>query len=156
VFAPVFTVDHAQVLGSCSSCHNGVAAVGPNPGHFNTAKECDTCHITNAWTPADYRHVTLPYEPQDHRDNLQCTECHQSNTEFVAWQYPAFQPDCAGCHAGDYKLGPHKKIKDPDIKYTVSELRDCSGACHVYTNPSMNNLEKSRPGPKHRISDGGF
>jgi len=104
------------VLGSCSTCHNGVIAAGQNPNHFSTPKDCDTCHVTNAWTPADYRHTTLPYEPQDHRGNLRCTECHQSNTELVAWRYAAFQPDCAGCHAGDYKSGPHKKSENPDIK----------------------------------------
>jgi predicted CXXCH cytochrome family protein len=155
-FTPVVTVDHTQVLGSCSTCHNGVIAAGQNPNHFSTPKDCDTCHVTNAWAPADYRHTTLPYEPQDHRGNLQCTECHQSNTEQVAWRYSAFQPDCAGCHAGDYKQGPHKKSESPDIKYTASELRDCSGACHIYNNGNFNSIKKNRPGPEHRISGGDF
>jgi hypothetical protein len=155
-WVPVFDVNHDQVLGSCSSCHNGVTATGRNQGHFITQQECDACHNTNAWTPDEFRHTTLPYEPLDHRDNLECTDCHQANTETIAWQYPAFQPDCAGCHAGDYKSGPHKKTENPDTKYTVSELRDCTGACHVYTNSNMNSIKKNRPGPEHRISGGDF
>jgi hypothetical protein len=106
--------------------------------------------------PDDFRHTTTPFEPLDHRGNLACTDCHRNNTELVIWQNAAFQPDCAGCHANDYKSGPHKKSENPDTKYTVSELRDCSGACHVYTNRNLTSIKKSRPGPKHRISDGDF
>ena len=149
-------MDHDQVLGSCSTCHNGTIATGTNSGHFNTAQECDTCHNTNAWTPADYRHTGLPYEPQDHRENFACTECHQNNSDAVAWQFPAYQPDCAGCHAGDFKTDPHKKAENPDITYTVSELRDCTSACHIYSDPSLTTIKDARPGPEHRISSGNF
>jgi hypothetical protein len=155
-FSPVATMDHFQVIGSCSSCHNGAIATGKNAGHFVTAQECDLCHTTNQWTPHIYRHIGLPYEPLDHRDNLGCTECHQGNTETVNWRSPAFQPDCAGCHSNDYKSDPHKKHENPDRRYTVSELRDCTGACHVYTDSSMTTIKKSRPGPEHRISGGDF
>jgi predicted CXXCH cytochrome family protein len=128
VFAPVFTVDHTQVLGSCSTCHNGVTATGQNPGHFNTTVACDVCHTTNAWTPADYRHTTLSYEPQDHRGNFQCTECHTQNSELIPWQNAAFQPDCAGCHASDYRPNKHEAANGGNE--TVSQNRDCAGACH--------------------------
>jgi len=87
---------------------------------------------------------------------LPCTACHQSNTEQVAWQNAAFQPDCAGCHANDYKRDPHKKHENPDVRYTVSELRDCTGACHVYTNSALTTILKRRNGPEHRISGGDF
>jgi hypothetical protein len=149
-------MDHFQVIGSCSSCHNGAIATGKNAGHFVTAQECDLCHTTNQWTPHNYRHTGLPYEPLDHRGNLACTECHQGNTETVNWRSPAFQPDCAGCHSNDYESGPHKKQENPDRRYTVSELRDCAGACHVYTDSSMTTIQKNRPGPEHRISGGDF
>ena len=144
------------MLGSCSSCHDGIIATGKDPGHFVTQQECNVCHDSVAWIPHIYRHMGLPYEPLDHRDNLACTDCHQNNTEAVNWRNAAFQPDCAGCHANDFKSGPHKKFENPDVKYTVSELRDCSGACHVYTDATMTTIKKNRPGPEHRISDGGF
>jgi predicted CXXCH cytochrome family protein len=155
-WAPVIVVDHDQVLGSCASCHNGVTATGKNPGHFVTAQECNACHNTNVWMPSDFQHSTLPYEPLDHSGNLLCTTCHQANTETVVWQFPAYQPDCAGCHAGDFKPGPHKKHENPDVEYSVSELRDCSGACHVYTDGTLTTIKDNRPGPEHRISDGDF
>ncbi len=114
--------------------------------------------MTNAWTTSDYRHNTLPYEPQDHSGNLPCTACHLSNTDFVAWQYPGFQPTCAGCHAGDYELKPHKKVvknavPPSEIKYTVSEIPDCAGACHQYTDATFTTISKFKTG-EHHISDG--
>jgi len=109
-----------------------------------------------AWLPHIYAHSGLPYEPLDHRANLPCTSCHLTNADFINWRFPAYQPDCAGCHANDYKSGPHKKIENPDTKYLVGELRDCSGACHVYTDGTLSKISKNRPGPEHRISGGDF
>ena len=155
-WSPVVTVDHTQVLGTCSSCHDGVIATGRNPGHFISNRECDECHETIAWIPHVYMHTGLPFEPLDHRGNLACTACHRSNSETVSWPNPVFQPDCAGCHTGNFRSDPHKKHENPDVRYTVSELRDCSGACHIYTDSSMTTIKESRPGPEHRISDGEF
>lgn len=155
-WTPAIRVDHTQVLGSCSSCHNGTDATGKDPGHFITNQECDTCHDNLAWIPHIYMHAGLSYEPLDHRGNLDCTDCHQANSEAVQWPTAAYQPDCAGCHANDFKPDPHKKYENPDMRYTVGELRNCSGACHVYTDASMTTIKDSRPGPEHRISDGEF
>jgi hypothetical protein len=109
-----------------------------------------------AWLPHIYAHSGLPYEPLDHRGNLPCTSCHLTNADFINWRFAAYQPDCAGCHAGDYKSGPHKKFENPDTKYLVGELRDCSGACHIYTDSTLSEIKKNRPGPEHRISGGDF
>jgi hypothetical protein len=155
-WSPVVTVDHNQVIGSCSSCHDGNAATGKNQGHFITARDCEVCHDPGAWIPHIYRHTGLAYEPLDHRGNLACTECHQNNSDPVIWPSPGFQPDCAGCHANDFRSGPHKKYENPDVTYTVSELRDCTGACHVYTDSSMTTIKDNRPGPEHRINNGDF
>jgi hypothetical protein len=120
-----------------------------------SAQECDSCHTTDFWTPSMVVHSSPGY-PGDHRANLACTDCHGANSETVTWSFPAYQPDCAACHANDYKPGPHKRSKNPDMLYSVDELRDCSGACHTYTDSSLTTIEKLRPGPKHRVSDGGF
>ena len=101
-----------------------------------------------------FSHQSMGY-PGDHRQNLACVDCHGGNSEVVTWSSPAYQPDCAGCHAGDYKTDPHKKHENPDVKYTVSELRDCSGSCHIYTDSSLTVIKKIRNG-EHRVSDGGF
>jgi hypothetical protein len=48
----VIRVDHAEVIGTCFSCHNGRTAAGKTASHPITGNACDNCHTTIAWTPA--------------------------------------------------------------------------------------------------------
>jgi hypothetical protein len=145
---------HAGITGNCQSCHNNVIADGKDSGHFITGQDCSNCHTTVAWSPDTFMHSTPNY-PGEHRQNLACTDCHTGNGEVIPWQFPAYQPDCAGCHANDYETGPHKKHENPDQKYNVSELRDCTGACHIYTDPGMTTVKDFRFG-EHRVGDNDF
>ena len=86
-------------------------------------------------------HSGLPFEPLDHRGNLQCTACHLTNADFINWQFPAYQPDCAGCHAGDYRANKHEAAGGGTE--LVGQNRDCAGACH-----QKNSF--------HRITDSGW
>ena len=147
--------NHDQVTGSCSSCHNGTTAIGKPGGHFVTGMQCDECHTTNFWIPIDFRHSSPAY-PGDHSGNLLCAACHKANSEVVTWSAPAYVPDCAACHANDFKPGPHKKYENPDTFYSISDLRDCSGSCHIYTDSGMTSIKKNRPGPEHRTTNGDF
>ena len=90
--------DHANITSGCTSCH----ADDKDSGHFVTSDDCAVCHTTNAWFPSVFRHMSAAY-PGDHAGNLTCTSCHNGNSATVVWPFPAYQPDCAGCHAGDYK-----------------------------------------------------
>ncbi len=73
----------------------------------------------------------------------------------MTWSSPSYQPDCAGCHRRDYERDEHKKHENPDRDYTVSELRDCSGSCHVYEDSSLDEI-KDRRNRQHRVSDSEF
>jgi hypothetical protein len=42
------------------------------------------------------------------------------------------------------------------VKYTVSELKNCSGACHVYTDATLKTISKTRNGPQHRVTQSKF
>jgi hypothetical protein len=146
--------DHAAVTGSCSTCHNGTTATGKPATHFVTSLQCDQCHNTSSWSGIVFRHSSADY-PGDHISSVGCTDCHQTNSQTATWTAPAYQPDCAGCHASRYKPGPHKKYESPDTFYTVSELRDCAGACHMYTDSSLTKIKESRSG-RHRTNSGEF
>lgn len=145
--------DHSNAAGSCSTCHNGLNATGKPNDHFITALQCDECHNTTVWNPADFRH-TSPNYPGDHRASLSCISCHSGNSETVNWPSPSYKPDCAGCHANNFKQDSHKKSEEPPPLqlYTVDELRDCSGSCHFYKNGV---IEKARTG-EHSTTDGGW
>jgi hypothetical protein len=150
------TYNHTGVTpGTCATCHNGTTATGKSTTHFVTTQPCDACHRAGvAWTPVTtYVHKNVGYKP--HRASVTCIACHKNNNEVLAWTAPAYKPDCAGCHVNDFKQGPHKKVESPVIYYTVMELKNCSGSCHVYTNSTMTTISKSRTG-KHSSTGGGF
>jgi hypothetical protein len=113
--------DHTGITGNCGSCHNGSAATGKPQNHFVTNVDCAECHTPAGWLPARYRH-TGPNYPGDHAGNPDCRACHTSNAQAVPWPFAAYAPTCAGCHANDFRPGEHDQ--------TLSELRDCAGACH--------------------------
>ncbi len=147
--------DHAAVTGSCSTCHNGTNATGKPAAHFQTVLQCDECHNTTSWTTIRYSHSGAGY-PGEHRRAMDCTDCHKTNAQQVPWPNAAYQPDCAACHANDYEADDHKKYESPTtVRYTVSELRDCTGACHIYTDSSMTTI-KTRRNSNHRVTDSGF
>jgi len=113
--------DHTGIVGNCGSCHNGSTATGKSPNHFVTNLDCAECHTPAGWLPARYRH-TGPNYPGDHAGNPECRACHTSNAQTVPYRFAAYAPDCAGCHANDFDAGEHDQ--------SLSELRDCAGACH--------------------------
>jgi hypothetical protein len=150
------TFDHTAVApGTCATCHNGTTATGKSSSHFVTTRSCDACHSTTSWLPTlNYSH-TSPFFPGGH-PTLTCIRCHTTNSEVISWQFAAYKPDCAGCHADDYKPEKHKKTNVPTrILYTVGELKDCSGSCHEYTDNTFTTILKTRSG-KHSASKGGW
>ena len=52
-------IDHADVLGSCVSCHNGTGAAGKPANHLMSGADCDRCHTASAWKPAAVDHVGI-------------------------------------------------------------------------------------------------
>jgi hypothetical protein len=145
---------HVGVTGNCASCHNGSTATGKDSGHFQTNLDCSDCHTTVAWQPDNFFHKSPNY-PGQHQRNLGCTDCHTSNAQAIPWRFAAYQPACAGCHANDYEADEHKKSENPNRFYNVSELRDCSGACHEYTDGTFTTIRETRTG-EHRVGDGDF
>jgi hypothetical protein len=141
--------DHSNATGVCDGCHNNVVAQGKDTSHFITSRQCHECHNTQNWQVVDYNHNSANY-PGDHGGRLGCVDCHEGNAEAIPWPNASYRPDCAACHARDYRNGPHKKTENPTtIFYSVSELRDCSGACHRYTDDTFSVIERTRTG-EHR------
>jgi len=118
--------------------------------HFITTLQCDDCHTTSRWGLVKYTHSSGGF-PGGHSGE-DCDSCHKSRTSAITWKFPSYKPDCAGCHAGDFEQEEHKKYTTPTTAYySVSDLRDCTGACHLYTNSSMTTIKENRSG-KHRPS----
>lgn len=141
----------------CAQCHSPggrIVSTYKPANHLPTTVNCDSCHRTTAWTPVNtYIHRSVAYKP--HRSSVACAACHTTNNEVIVWRFAAYRPDCAGCHAGDFRPNPHKKVESPTIYYSVAELKDCSGSCHVYTNATMTTIRRMRSG-EHSSTGGGF
>jgi len=147
-------MDHSRVTASCASCHNGSTAEGKPAGHFTTVLPCESCHRVAGWSLIAYRHVS-PRFP-DHGAPLDCVSCHTANAQTVQWKFPAYQPDCAACHAAEFRPASHVKFLKPvQVYYTVAELRDCAGACHVYADSSLRTVV-TRHQSQHRARRGGW
>jgi len=147
-------VDHASLTGTCASCHNGTTAQGRPPRHVITTAPCDTCHRTRFWTPVTYRHTSPAYV--NHGPAVSCSSCHVGNTQTVAWKFPAFKPNCAGCHVDKYRPMAHVKFERPiKVYYTVAELRDCTGSCHTYADSTQRAIV-TRNFSVHRAFGGGW
>jgi hypothetical protein len=41
---------HLGLTAPCSSCHNGINAIGKQIRHVSTTHDCGTCHNTVNWT----------------------------------------------------------------------------------------------------------
>jgi hypothetical protein len=147
-------VDHASLSGGCATCHNGVTAEGRPRQHVMTTAPCDACHRTTFWTPATFRHVSPAFV--NHGPGVGCESCHAGNAQTAAWKFPAFRPGCAGCHAQEYRPMAHLKFVRPvKVYYTVSELRDCTGSCHTYSDRTMRTVV-TRNFSRHRAVGGGW
>jgi hypothetical protein len=144
-------VDHAHLTASCASCHNNVGAVGFSPGHLRTQLDCARCHSYPDWSAVNFRHVSSAY-PAGRHAKLACTSCHTTNTDKVPYPSAAEAGTCAGCHAKDFKPAAHPKTVK-GVSYTVHELADCTGACHVYSDTTQSTITRSLPGPHHRVMD---
>ena len=88
--------------------------------------------------------------------NIECRACHVTNSATFAWKFPAFKPDCAACHVDKFRPQSHIKYTKPvTMYYTAAELRDCTGACHIYTDNSMTTIVTRRM-HMHRPIGGGW
>jgi hypothetical protein len=147
-------LDHTQLVGNCATCHNGVIATGVIAGHMSTQRDCANCHRYPDWSVSTFVHDAVNY-PGDHSVALTCVSCHSTNTDQIAYSAPANIGSCAGCHAKDFKPELHARTVGGS-KYAVSDLKNCSGACHVYTDDTLTKVAQSLPGPYHKVSDASF
>jgi hypothetical protein len=147
-------MDHSRVTAPCASCHNGITAEGKTAKHFVTTLPCESCHRPAAWILVTYRHASPRYP--DHGKTFDCVSCHSANAQTVQWKFAAYQPDCAACHANVFRPIAHLKFQKPvPVYYTVAELRDCTGACHIYADSTLRTILTRRQG-EHRANRGGW
>ncbi|HWM71291.1 MAG TPA: cytochrome c3 family protein [Steroidobacteraceae bacterium] len=146
--------NHTGLVANCQSCHNGGGATGKVANHMTTSLDCSTCHHYPNWSSVTFAHTSAEY-PGEHRGSPACTACHTTNTDKATWQFAAYRPGCGGCHANSFKPEAHPKTVE-GMTYNLSELQNCSGACHIYTDAKLTTISKARPAGHHKVADGAF
>jgi hypothetical protein len=160
--------NHSAITSGCSACHNGTTTYGgvaigfKAASHWVTARDCNYCHKYPNWQPLSFvttsggqgSHLSATY-PGDHTGvKPTCIACHTTHGDTVPYRNAAYAGSCAGCHSNSYKSSPHTKYGT--VKYTVSELRNCSGACHIYTSSALTTIQSRRAGPQHKVTSRSF
>ena len=136
---PVTKVDHTQVSGSCSSCHNGTTATGKNAAHIGYQQQPATpatrpqpgSRPRGSTTPGD-RHLLLLPRRHDrsrqarhpHPSDNACGNCHVTTAWKPARSTTRHHDSCASCHDGTRATG-----KTPTH---ICEQRHCE-SCHATT-----------------------
>ena len=125
-FRPQVHFDHAQVMGSCVSCHNGTIATGMTiPPHPATTQNCAACHTVISWNPpSTVDHTQIPmavagfciicHNGKDASGksaghvatNLECGDCHLTTTwTGASFDHTGITAGCATCHNGTKAVG---------------------------------------------------
>ncbi|MDH4275177.1 MAG: hypothetical protein OEW08_09065, partial [Gammaproteobacteria bacterium] len=142
-------VDHSQVFGLCTNCHNNIIAQGKSETHLKTTNNCDYCHRTTAWVPTQFDHSKLDFTvttcvschdgvsasgkgnghiPINSRNA--CAKCHVPGTTWVVAagkvDHTETVGNCEGCHnaAGNFAQG-----KSPNH---IPSTNQCA-TCHTTT-----------------------
>ena len=90
------SVDHKQVLGLCSDCHQLSAT------HTPTNIQCNACHSSSAWLPATDP-VNNPDKPAGHINSSdQCRLCHgdPGTNVIITVDHSQVLGSCISCHNG--------------------------------------------------------
>ena len=93
-------VDHQEVFGNCSECHNGITAIGKSESHTPTNVECDNCHNTTSF-------LQLQSDGGFDHSNITrgCNGCHNGTVAtgktlsvLDGGRHPSTTSECGSCH----------------------------------------------------------
>jgi len=109
---------------SCFSCHNGVSAMGKNPGHVPSDNSCGACHTTKRVQPGpdgtrQSRHPGREFLPhlsfgragghfasQSPANHQECGACHGTLSWSPArFNHTGISGNCQSCHNGAAATG---------------------------------------------------
>jgi hypothetical protein len=145
---PVAQFDHLNVVGTCSSCHNNVQAIGKGPTHVATTLECNACHkVMQPFTAG----LVIPPNHIPYSSAASCTACHKSNDFSVVPSMTdvhanaqSTTTNCIQCHgsvAASYAIpAANFKIVGIPAGHITSNADAACESCHVGANSSIKAL----------------
>ena len=115
-FNAVSFVDHTEVFGQCSDCHNGVTATGKSANHLVTTQECSDCHNTTSF-------VLLNADGTFDHTNITggCSTCHNGTvatgtaSDPSPTGHPVVSVECNACHTTATFKTPFPNHSDTNV-----------------------------------------
>lgn len=89
----------AGTAKDCFSCHQTDFQNTTNPNHVtgNFSENCQVCHSSNAWTPANFDHNLTAFPLSGAHSAVDCARCH------VNGRFAGTSKDCFSCHQTDFR-----------------------------------------------------
>ncbi len=117
---------------ACVSCHLNDYNKTNNPNHAQVGfpQQCEVCHSTTAWIPANFDHNKTAFPLTGAHKTVPCANCHVNNN------YQNLPTDCYGCHKKDYDntTDPnHKAAGFPTTCLTCHTTQSWQGAIFNHT-----------------------
>ena len=104
-------VDHLEVFGHCSECHNGITAIGKSAFHTPTNAECDDCHNTSHF-------LEMAQDGSFDHSNISrsCSGCHNGTVAIGKHDlHVATSTECGYCHTTASFLPAYPDHSNPAI-----------------------------------------
>ena len=131
--------------GNCQSCHNGTTSTGKPVGAHDDRARLQCLPLDDARGP---RSPSATPRPSIRAITAALSRAHAA-TRPTPIRRPGARrhtdPTAPAVTPATTSPDPHDKVEGRS-KYTVSELRNCSGACHVYADTTLTTIRKNRPG----------
>ncbi|MCB0282532.1 MAG: hypothetical protein KDF60_08120, partial [Calditrichaeota bacterium] len=87
-----------QLATDCYSCHDNDFNSAQDPNHVNNNFDhnCETCHSTSAWEPANFDHSATEFPLTGAHMTTNCVDCHTQGYQVQ------LATDCYSCHDNDF------------------------------------------------------
>jgi hypothetical protein len=87
-----------KIPSTCVSCHLKDYQGTTDPNHVQAGfpNDCQVCHSTNGWKPAQFDHNKTNFPLTGAHINVPCAKCH------INGRYQGTPTDCYSCHKADY------------------------------------------------------
>ncbi len=159
-------VDHQEVFGNCSECHNGSIAIGKSESHIITNAECSDCHNTSS-----FLELNLDGSFDHTNVSRSCSGCHNntvsigktaSPTDTPPGTHPQTSSECGECHSTSSFLNAYPDHTAPvvtDVNCDSCHVANGSGAAkgqstgHPVTNVDCNSCHSVQ---SFKMTDGAF
>jgi hypothetical protein len=128
-------VDHQEVFGNCSECHNNVLAIGKSDFHLPTSAECDNCHNTTSFfdleADGSFDHTGITSGCSGCHNGITATGKTPTPADLPPGTHPVTNAECISCHTTETFLNAFPDHTGPDVVGAGITCDSCHGVSAI-------------------------